>query len=162
MVRKLSISSAVRKFGHFQESSRKERLQVQEESLWDLLPVFASRVSFADSTDACSLWAVYSAIVVEYLQSAAMPENYAGLSPASTSSPSHRRQSGVFPSDTVVDRPDLTQCYGYVRELAQQFVGVRCNRKSQFFSVKCFENLSGALVLCCVVLWLLVHKGGFL
>ena len=51
VARKLSISSAVRKFGHFEEGSKKERAAAQENSLWDLLPVFATFVSFTDSTE---------------------------------------------------------------------------------------------------------------
>lgn len=65
MARKLSISGAVRKFGHYEEGSKKEKLKADEDNLWNLLPVFATFVSFTDSAEVCSLWRLYSVIVIE-------------------------------------------------------------------------------------------------
>eukprot|EP00750_Incisomonas_marina_P026887 INCI5960.1.p1 GENE.INCI5960.1~~INCI5960.1.p1 ORF type:complete len:1864 (-),score=293.37 INCI5960.1:249-5159(-) len=137
MARKLSISGAVRKFGHFEEGSKKEKLKAQEENLWNLLPVIATFVSFTDPAEVCSLWRLYSVIVIEYLESAACPENFDMVTPASTSSnratgvasenrPSHRSHHlprSVFGSDVDIEVPNQSLCYQHVRDLAEEFLG---------------------------------------
>jgi hypothetical protein len=150
----MSISGAVRKFGHFEEGTSKETDQAEEENLWNLLPVYASFVSFTDPTEVCSLWRIYSAIVTEYLEVAASPENYHGATSASTSSSIHHSRNnnaaratagrggtggsgsasfaglggdphGLFADHASFDHPNLALCYLQMRELADEFIGVR-------------------------------------